>query len=336
MLEWNWRGQTIRLGTDASGTGPQVLLLPALSSISTRHEMRPLQERLARRYSTLSVDWPGFGDVARPQVDWRPDAYSAFLSFLLGEVIPRPYAIVAAGHAAGYVLKHAGSAPPARDPEKACPGLDPGWEPVFGKDHAQNKNLEWDDDSKKSHPAPARLVLLAPTWRGPLPTVMGGQRPWFERLCRLVDLPGLGPAIYRLNVNPFVVRRMGAGHVYSDLAFLDEGRLSEKLAVTRAPGARFASVRFVTGRLDPLASRDEFLALARRAAAPILVVYGAETPPRSRAEMEALAAVGSIRTARLPKGKLAVHEEFPDATINAIAPFLAEQSAATRGSRSSA
>jgi hypothetical protein len=23
------------------------------------------------------------------------------------------------------------------DPEKACPGLDPGWIPVFGKDHAR-------------------------------------------------------------------------------------------------------------------------------------------------------------------------------------------------------
>jgi hypothetical protein len=23
------------------------------------------------------------------------------------------------------------------DPEKACPGRDPGWVPVFGKDHAQ-------------------------------------------------------------------------------------------------------------------------------------------------------------------------------------------------------
>jgi hypothetical protein len=23
------------------------------------------------------------------------------------------------------------------DPETACPGLDPGWEPVFGQDHAQ-------------------------------------------------------------------------------------------------------------------------------------------------------------------------------------------------------
>jgi hypothetical protein len=27
-----------------------------------------------------------------------------------------------------------------RDPEKACPGLDPGWEPVFGKDHAQTQS----------------------------------------------------------------------------------------------------------------------------------------------------------------------------------------------------
>jgi hypothetical protein len=62
-----------------------------------------------------------------------------------------------------------------------------------------------------SPPAAARLVLIAPTWRGPLPTLMGGHRPFFERLCRLVDRPGLGPLIYRLNVNPFVVRRMGAG-----------------------------------------------------------------------------------------------------------------------------
>ena len=295
-LYWNWRGQPIRLGADASGTGPKVLLLPALSSISSRREMRPLQERLAPRYSTLSVDWPGFGDEARPQVDWTPEAYAAFLAFLLTSVIAHPYAIVAAGHAATYVLKHATSA---------------------------------------SGPT-TRLVLIAPTWRGPLPTVMGGHRPFFDRLCRLVDRPAVGPLVYRLNVNPFVVRRMGAGHVYADPAFLGEERLRQKLAVVRAPGARFASVRFVTGRLDPLASREAFLDLARRAAAPILLLYGAETPPRSRAEMEALAAVPGIRTARLPHGKLAVHEEFPDATINAIAPFLAEDSAATRGSRSSA
>ena len=115
---------------------------------------------------------------------------------------------------------------------------------------------------------------------------------------------------------------MGAGHVYVDRGFLTGERLSEKLAVTRATGARFSSVRFVTGRLDPLRSRDEFLDLARRTAVPILLVYGAETPPRSRAEMEALATLSNISSVRLPCGKLAVHEEFPDATVEAIEPFL--------------
>src|SRR5215467_6575414 len=296
MLEWNWRGQTIGLGADASGTGPKVLLLPALSSISSRREMHPLQKRLARRYSTLAADWPGFGDAARPQLDWTPDAYAAFLAFLLTSVIAHPHAIIAAGHAATYVLAHAAEAAP---------------------------------------PKP-RLVLIAPTWRGPLPTMVGGHRPFFDRLCRLVDRPVVGPLVYRLNVNRVVVRYMGAGHVYADPAFLAGERLRDKLAVVRAPGARFASVRFVTGRLDPLARREAFLDLARRAATPILVLYGGETPPKSRAEMEALAGVPGIRTARLPRGKLAVHEEFPDATFDAIEPFLAEDSAAARGSSSSA
>jgi pimeloyl-ACP methyl ester carboxylesterase len=286
-LDWTWRGKAIRLDADASGNGPKVLLLPALSSISSKREMHPLQERLAARYSSFAVDWRGFVQAPRPQRDWTPDAYAAFLAFVLNSVMPHPHAIIAAGHAATYVLKHAASAP----------GL------------------------------MARLVLVAPTWRGPLPTMAGGHRPFFDRLCRLVDRATVGPLIYRLNVNPFVVRRMGAGHVYSDPAFLDEERLRQKLAVVRASGARFASVRFVSGRLDPLASREAFLDVARRAGAPILLVYGADTPPKSRAEMEALAAVPGVRTARLPRGKLAVHEEFPDATVNAIEPFLAGPSA---------
>src|SRR5258708_14883984 len=148
-LDWNWRGQTIRLGADASGTGPKVLLLPALSSISSRREMHPLQQRLAQRYSTLSVDWPGFGEGARPQLDWTPDAYAAFLAFLLTSVVAHPHAIIAAGHAATYVLKHAASA---------------------------------------SGPT-TRLVLIAPTWRGPRPPLAGGQRPVLRRALPPVPPP---------------------------------------------------------------------------------------------------------------------------------------------------
>jgi pimeloyl-ACP methyl ester carboxylesterase len=246
--------------------------------------MRPLQERLSREYSTLSIDWPGFGDEARPKMDWAPEVYAAFLSFLLTSVVREPHAIIAAGHATGYVLKHAAGTPQV---------------------------------------AP-RLVLVAPTWRGPLPTMMGKHRPFFGWLCRIVDRPIVGPLIYRLNVNPLVVRRMGAGHVYADPAYLAGERLREKLAVTRANGARFASVRFVAGRLDPFANREEFLECARRVIAPILVIYGSETPQRSRAEVEALAALPSVRSVRLPRGKLSVHEEFADAAAEVITPFLRE------------
>jgi pimeloyl-ACP methyl ester carboxylesterase len=283
-LDWNWRGANIRLDADSSGTGPPLLLLPALSSISTRHEMRPLAELLARQYSTLCVDWPGFGAHARPRVDWTPDAYLAFLEFVLTSVVPHPYAIISAGHAASYVLKYAASAPLAA----------------------------------------TRLVLIAPTWRGPLPTMLDRRPPFLDRLCRLVDLAGIGPLVYRLNVNQFMLRHMAAGHVYTEPAFLTGERLRHKLDVVRAPGARFASVRFVTGRLDPLDSRDELLALGRRMRVPTLVLYGAETPPRSRAEMEALAAVSGIRSVVLARGKLSVHEEFPGTTFEAMAPFLRE------------
>jgi pimeloyl-ACP methyl ester carboxylesterase len=285
-LTWQCDGISIELAVDWSGQGPLVLLLPALSSISTRREMHPLQERLSANYRTVSIDWPGFGDRPRARHDWRPEIYSDFLGYLTGTILPPVHAVIAAGHAATFALLHACTYPGTFK----------------------------------------RLVLIAPTWRGPLPTMMDGQRPLFDRICRVVDLPIIGPLIYRLNVNRLVIRYMAAGHVYTDSAWLHGERLREKLAVTRPSGARFSSVRFVTGKLDPLATRIEFLDVAQRSPVPMLMVYGAQTPSRSRAEMEALASVPSIRTAMLPLGKLSVHEEFPDLVAEAIMPFLSDRS----------
>jgi pimeloyl-ACP methyl ester carboxylesterase len=282
-LSWTWRGKAIELGFDTSGQGPTVLLLPALSSISTRREMWPLQVCLSSHYRTVSVDWPGFGDQPRPAMDWTPAAYAAFLKYLLEAVAPSPHAIVAAGHAATYVLAHARARPSSL----------------------------------------GRLVLLAPTWRGPLPTMMNGRRPFFDRLCKAVDLPVVGPVLYKLNVNRVVVRFMAAGHVYTDPAWLSGERLREKLAVTRARGARYASIRFVTGALDPVETSEQFLALARQAAIPMLTVYGDQTPPRSRAEMEALANIDGMQSVRLAQGKLSLHEEFAAGVAEVVAAFLA-------------
>ena len=283
-IEWTWRDETIRVGIDHRGQGPTVLMLPALSSISTRSEMRPLAEKLASIFTTIAIDWPGFGDQPRPSVAWEPDAYRAFLAHILQE-LPKPTATVAAGHAAGYLLCHAAE-----------------------------------------HPGSAGcLCLVAPTWRGPLPTMMGGRRTMFRYISRLVDLPVIGSALYRLNVNRPMIRVMGRGHVYADPAWLDERRLAEKLAVTNAPGARHASFRFVAGELDPMPTHESFMATARLVTDRILVVYGAATPSRSKAEIEALRGLPNVQSVELPVGKLAVHEEFPGLVAEAVQSFLGEE-----------
>jgi pimeloyl-ACP methyl ester carboxylesterase len=191
---WRWQGQEITLGIDEAGQGPPVLLLPALSSISTRREMRPLMQCLANKWRLIATDWPGFGDQPRPSIAWTPDALSAFLEWFVREQVPALRATIAAGHAASYALYLA----------------------------AQHPGFL------------GRLALLAPTWRGPLPTMAGGDRLIFGRIRRAVAMPVMGPAIYRLNVNPLVVRMMVAGHVYSDARQFSAERMREKQQVIAA------------------------------------------------------------------------------------------------------
>lgn len=106
-LRGQWGGTDLALGMDEAGRGPSLVLLPALSSISTRAEMRPLLELLAPRFRVASVDWPGFGDLARPRTDWTPEVLSAFLDMFLSEVVAGPHTVVAAGHAGTYALHQA-------------------------------------------------------------------------------------------------------------------------------------------------------------------------------------------------------------------------------------
>src|SRR5262249_6060025 len=161
-----------------------VVLLPALSSISTRGEMLPLFERLSSHFRVATIDWPGFGDQARPRHNWSPEILSVFLEWFLSETVPPPHAVVAAGHAATYALYQA----------------------------AYRRG------------AIEALALIAPTWRGPLPTMMGGRRPWFARVRTAIDHPIVGPLLYRLNVSRLVLTKMARGHVYSDPDWLSRSR----------------------------------------------------------------------------------------------------------------
>jgi hypothetical protein len=98
--------------------------------------------------------------------------------------------------------------------------------------------------------------------------------------------------------------------------------MEEKLDVTRAPGARHASARFVTGRLDPFGSREEQAKAVQHVVVPMLNLFSENAPAKSRAEMEALAMLPNVRTVRLPQGKLSFYEEFPEEAAEVIREFL--------------
>lgn len=280
-IEWVADDKPVTVGLTRVGTGPGMLMLPALSSISTREEMRSLQERLSEQYSTVAIDWPGFGKLPRPKVDWRPDLYRDFLRFVLADAI-RPEVTVAAGHATGYVLAQA-----AADPNST-----------------------------------GRLVLLSPTWRGPLPTMTGKRMGLFRVLSGGVDLPVAGAAFYWLNVNGPVIGMMARGHVYADPAWLTGVRMAAKRAVTEAAGARYASFRFVAGELDPLPTREAWLDAARQVPGPITLLYAERTPRKSKAEMTVLAGLDNVVAKVMPRGKLSFYEEYPDDTATALLSTL--------------
>jgi hypothetical protein len=83
-----------------------------------------------------------------------------------------------------------------------------------------------------------------------------------------------------------------------------------------------ALARLVSGCLDPFKSREDCLGAARRIADPMLTLFVENALRKSKAEMEALAALWSMKTVRLPVGKLSVYEEFPDEVARAIRKFL--------------
>jgi len=280
---WAYRGRTFAVGYDQRGQGRPVLLLPALSTISTRDEWKAVAEALADEFTITTVDWPGFGARPHPRAHYDQDLLLAFLVAFVRSRFADPVAVAAAGHAAGFALR------------AAARGL-----------------LAW-----------SRLSLVAPTWRGPLPSAMGEHPRTYALLRVLVAAPGLGHMLYRLNAGDWFLRWMTTRHVYADPTRITPAMLAEKQAVARQRGARFAAAAFVTGALDPFPDRGSCLAALRGLRAPVQLFRGDHTPPRSRQEMLALGDAVARGPVTLP-GALALHEESAPALIGPLRSFLCE------------
>ncbi len=289
--QWHWQGQSLSIAYRTEGTGAPLLLLPAFSTVSSRTEMSGLADRLSTQFQVTTIDFPGFGDSSRPRLDYAPPLYRQFLADFIRDIFTSPVTIIAAGHAAGYALDYAATMP------------------VRGAFPLGNRI--------------AKLVLVAPTWRGPLPTMAGGQKPWLKAIRDAIRTPIFGQFLYGLNTTPSFLAFMYRRHVYADPQQLTPDLLKQKRQLTQQPGARFGAGAFVTGGLDPYLDRSAAIAHLESLKMPVLIAIGASSPPKSKAEMQALAAVPNVVSHTLP-GTLGLHEEYPEELYRVTLPFLTD------------
>ena len=165
-----------------------------------------------------------------------------------------------------------------------------------------------------------KLLLVAPTWKGPL-RAMGAPMPVAAGVRNLVRSPLLGQGLYALNTHPAFLKWMYQRHVYVDRDKLTPEFMTIKHRITQQPGARFAPAAFVTGGLDPMDDREEWLKVGRSLSLPMQVIIPEQAPPKSKAEMEALATLPQIQVKRLP-GTLGLHEEYASEVATIAVPFL--------------
>lgn len=166
----------------------------------------------------------------------------------------------------------------------------------------------------------AQIVLLAPTWCGPL-VAMGMPSRARDGMRTLVRSPLIGQALYGLNTQPAFLAWMYRRHVFLEAAKLTPDYIARRHRSTQQPGARYAPAAFVTGRLDPVRSREELLATLRGLQVPLLAVIAQQAPKISKAEMEAMAALPNLQAIPMA-GTLGMAEEYGDAVATQILPFL--------------
>ena len=166
----------------------------------------------------------------------------------------------------------------------------------------------------------SKLILIAPTWQGPL-RVMGLADGVRNGVKNLVRLPIIGQTLYYLNTTPSFLRLMYKRHVYIDETKLTPEFIAQKHQITAKNGARYAPAAFVTGALDPVANREDFLHLLSSVSMSVLIILAENAPPKSKAEMIAMAELAQMQTVRLA-GTLGIYEEYPEAVAEAIKNFI--------------
>ncbi|KAI4326634.1 hypothetical protein MLD38_031925 [Melastoma candidum] len=304
--QWKYRDATFNIHyekfeKDGSEPSMNILLVPTISDVSTVDEWRSVAKDIVERDGKTSlqatiVDWPGLGYSDRPKMDYVADVMENFLvDFVNAADSPvnssaKDLVVFGGGHAATILAR------------------------------AATKDLV----------KPKAIAAVAPTWAGPLPIVFGRDSSMESRYGLLrgtLRSPGVGWMMYNMLVsNEKAIQSQYKSHVYSNPDNVTQEIVDKRYALTKRPGARYVPAAFLTGLLDPVKSREEFLKLfaGLDGKMPALVVSTTNSPKRSKAEMEALrGAKGVTKFIEVP-GALLPQEEYPAVVAEELYNFLRE------------
>ncbi|KAK6153406.1 hypothetical protein DH2020_013045 [Rehmannia glutinosa] len=308
--QWKFEGNSVnihfeRLEKDGAADQPRkdILLVPTISDVSTVEEWRLVAEEIVGKESGINwsatiVDWPGLGYSDRPKLDYNADVMERFLvdfvsapdSPISSFVSDNAYVVFGGGHAATIAVRA----------------------------------------TKKGFLKPKAIAAVAPTWAGPLPIVFGRDSNMETRYGLLrgtLRAPAVGWMMYNVLVsNEKAIQSQYKSHVYADPENVTPNIIETRYALTKKKGARYVPAAFLTGLLDPVSSREEFVELfaGLDGRLPVLVMSTSGAPKRSKAEMEVLrGAKGVTKFVEVP-GALLPQEEYPKAVAEELCRFLME------------
>ncbi|KAJ4812789.1 alpha/beta-Hydrolases superfamily protein [Rhynchospora pubera] len=306
--KWQWKfdGNSVNVYYEehsgkSSENVKNILMVPTISDVSTVEEFRTVAKDIVDREGSINfratiVDWPGLGFSDRPSLNYNADIMENFLIQLINspdspvKSSEGDLIICGGGHAATIVVRAAG----------------------------------------KGLVKPAVIAAVAPTWAGPLPIVFGrdsSMEARYDLLRGTLRAPAVGWMMYNMLVsNEKSIQSQYKSHVYADPNNVTSTIVQTRYELTKRKGARYVPAAFLTGLLDPVKTREEFLQLFAdlEGKVPVLVVSTAGAPKRSKAEMVALkGAKGVTKFVEVP-GALLPQEEYPLAVSEELYRFLYE------------
>ncbi|KAM5570760.1 hypothetical protein ABKV19_011417 [Rosa sericea] len=305
--QWKFKDSSINIyyeeyEKEREGPCKNILMIPTISDVSTVEEWRAVATNIVQQVGNINwraiiVDWPGLGYSDRPKMEYTADVMEKFLVDFINS---------ADGPLSGSENDLV----------------------VFGGGHAATLTIR---AAKRGAVKPKAIAAIAPTWAGPLPIVFGRDSSMETRYGLLrgtLRAPALGWMMYNMLVsNEKSIESQYKSHVYSNPDNVTPGIIESRYALTKRKGARYAPAAFLTGLLDAVQSREEFLELFADMAnkkIPVVVVFTKGSPKRSKAEMEALReAKGVSKFVEVP-GALLPQEEYPAMVAEELYQFLQE------------